>query len=31
MKISQVNGILIKNLHLSKRYGARRQLHEFLD
>jgi len=31
MKISQEDGILIKNLYLSKRYGARRLLHEFPD
>ena len=29
MKILQEDGILIKNLYLSKRYGARRLLHEF--
>jgi len=29
MKISQADGILIKNLYLWKRYGARRLLHEF--
>jgi len=29
VKISQEDGILIKNLCLSKRYGARRLLHEF--
>ena len=31
MKISQEDGILIKNLYLSKQYGARRLLHEFPD
>jgi len=31
MKISQKDGILIKNLYLSKRYSARRLLHEFPD
>jgi len=31
MKISQEAGILIKNLYLSKRYGAWRLLNEFLD
>jgi len=31
MKILQENAILIKNLYLSKRYGARRLLHECPD
>jgi len=31
MKISQEDGILIKNLYLSKRYGARMLLYEFPD
>jgi len=31
MKISQADAILIKNLYLSKRYGARRLLAEFPD
>jgi len=31
MKISLENAILIKNLYLSKRYAARRLLHEFPD
>jgi len=31
MKILQEDGILIKNLYLSKRYGAQRMLHEFPD
>jgi len=31
MKISQEDGILIKNLYLSKWYGAQRQLSEFAD
>jgi len=31
MKISQEDGILIKNLYLSKQYGAQRLLHEFPD
>jgi len=31
MKISQEDWILIKNLYLSKQYGARRLLHEFPD
>ena len=31
MQISQENKILIKNLYLSKRYGARRLLNEFFD
>jgi len=31
MKILQEDGILIKNLYLSKQYGARRLLHEFPD
>jgi len=31
MKISQEDGILIKNVYLSKRYGARRLLREFPD
>jgi len=29
MKISQEDGILIKNLYMSKQYGARRLLHKF--
>jgi len=29
MKMSPEDGILIKNLYLSKQYGARRLLHEF--
>jgi len=31
MKIFQEDGILIKHLYLSKRYGARRLLNEFLN
>ena len=31
MKISQEDGILMISLYLSKRYGARRLLHEFPD
>jgi len=31
MKISQENVILIKNLYLSKQYGARRLLMELFD
>ena len=31
MKISQEDGTLIKNLYLSKRYGAQRLLHKFPD
>jgi len=31
MKISLEDWIMIKNLYLSKRYGARRLLHEFHD
>ena len=31
MEILQEDGILIKKLYLSKRYGARRLLHEFPD
>ena len=31
MKISEEDAILIKNLHLSKKYGARRLLNEFPD
>ena len=31
MKISQEDVILIKNLYLSKRYGAQRLLHKFPD
>jgi len=31
MKISQEDGILIKNLYLSKQYGARRLLRELPD
>jgi len=31
MKISHENAILIKDLYLSKRYGARRPLREFSD
>jgi len=31
MKISQEDGILIKNIYRSKRYGARRLLHELPD
>jgi len=31
MKISQEDVILIKNLYLSKQYGARRVLSELLD
>jgi len=31
MKISQEDGILIKNLYLSKRYVEQKLLHEFPD
>jgi len=31
MKISQKDGILIKNLYFSKQYGAQRLLSEFPD
>ena len=31
MKISQKDGILIKNLYLSKQYGVRRLMHELPD
>jgi len=31
MNISQEDGILIKNIYLLKRYGARRLLSEFSD
>ena len=31
MKISQKDGILIKNLYLSKQYGVRRLIHELPD
>ena len=31
MKLSQEDGILFKNLYLSKRYGVRRLLHESPD